>query len=64
MSVSLQRTAFSTNVKTRLDYSFAFVDAGGRMVVQTFCQPAYPITIGRLVPRPRLVGPGRGFDRV
>ena len=28
MSVSLQRTAFSTNVKTRLDYSSAFVDAG------------------------------------
>ena len=27
MSVSLQRTAFSTNVKTRLDYSRAFVDA-------------------------------------
>ena len=34
MSVSLQRTAFSTNVKTRLDYSSAFVDADGRMVAQ------------------------------
>ena len=51
MSVSLQRTAFSTNVKTRLDYSSAFVDAGGRMVAQAFCQPAHLITIGRLVPR-------------
>ena len=51
MSVSLQRTAFSTNVKTRLDYSSAFVDADGRMVAQAFCQPAHLITIGRLVPR-------------
>ena len=51
MSVSLQRTAFSTNVKTRLDYSCAFVDAAGRMVAQAFCQPAHLVTIGRLVPR-------------
>ena len=51
MSVSLQRTAFSTNVKTRLDYSCAFVDAEGRMIAQAFCQPAHLVTIGRLVPR-------------
>ncbi len=51
MSVVLQRTAFSTNVKTRLDYSSAFVDADGRMVAQAFCQPAHLVTIGRLVPR-------------
>ena len=51
MSVSIQRSAFSTNVKTRLDYSCAFVDSGGRMVAQAFCQPAHLVTIGRLVPR-------------
>ena len=51
MSVSIQRTAFSTNVKTRLDYSCAFVDAQGRMVAQAFCQPAHLVTIGRLIPR-------------
>jgi len=51
MSVSIQRTAFSTNVKTRLDYSCAFVDAKGRMVAQAFCQPAHLVTIGRLIPR-------------
>ncbi len=51
MSVSLQRTAYSTNVKTRLDYSCAFVDGRGRMVAQAFCQPAHLVTIGRLVPR-------------
>ena len=51
MSVSLQRTAYSTNIKTRLDYSCAFVDAQGRMVAQAFCQPAHLVTIGRLVPR-------------
>jgi N-methylhydantoinase B len=51
MSVSLQRTAFSTNVKTRLDYSCALVDEQGRMVAQAFCQPAHLVTIGRIVPR-------------
>ncbi len=51
MSVSLQRTAYSTNIKTRLDYSCAFVDRQGRMVAQAFCQPAHLVTIGRLVPR-------------
>src|ERR1700694_5711596 len=51
MSASLQRTAYSTNVKTRLDYSSAFVDDRGRMVAQAFCQPAHLVTIGRIVPR-------------
>ncbi len=51
MSVCLQRTAYSTNVKTRLDYSSGFVDAAGRMVAQAFCQPAHLVTIGRIVPR-------------
>src|SRR5882762_7131421 len=51
MAVSLQRTAYSTNVKTRLDYSSAFVDARGRTVAQAFCQPAHLVTMGRLVPR-------------
>ncbi|MCY4452391.1 MAG: hydantoinase B/oxoprolinase family protein [Immundisolibacterales bacterium] len=40
MSASLERTAFSANVKTRLDGSCAFVDATGRMVAQAFCRPA------------------------
>jgi N-methylhydantoinase B len=51
MSLSLQRTAYSTNIKTRLDYSCGFVDAAGRMVAQAFCQPAHLVTIGRIVPR-------------
>jgi N-methylhydantoinase B len=51
MSACLQRTAYSTNVKTRLDYSAAFVDANGRMVSQAFCQPAHLVTVGRIVPR-------------
>jgi N-methylhydantoinase B len=51
MSACLQRTAYSTNVKTRLDYSAAFVDANGRMVAQAFCQPAHLVTVGRIVPR-------------
>src|ERR1700682_2785855 len=51
MSVCLQRTAYSTNIKTRLDFSSAYVDARGRMVAQAFCQPAHLVTIGRIVPR-------------
>jgi N-methylhydantoinase B len=51
MSACLQRTAYSTNVKTRLDFSSGFVDAKGRMVAQAFCQPAHLVTIGRIVPR-------------
>src|ERR1041385_6089667 len=51
MSVCLQRTAYSTNVKTRLDYSSGFVDVQGRMGAQAFCQPAHLVTIGRIVPR-------------
>ena len=39
MSACLQRTAYSTNVKTWLDYSSGFVDVQGRMVAQAFCQP-------------------------
>ncbi len=51
MSACLQRTAYSTNIKTRLDFSSAFVDAQCRMVAQAFCQPAHLVTIGRIVPR-------------
>ena len=51
MSASIQRAAYSTNVKTRLDYSCGFVDSRGRIVAQAFCQPAHLVTIGRLVPR-------------
>jgi len=67
MSACLQRTAYSTNVKTRLDYSSGFVDVQGRMVAQAFCQPAHLVTIGRIVPRavaeygPENLGPGHAL---
>jgi len=51
MSACLQRTAYSTNIKTRLDFSAAFLDPQCRMVAQAFCQPAHLVTIGRIVPR-------------
>jgi N-methylhydantoinase B len=64
MSVSLQRSAFSTNVKTRLDYSCAIFDAGCRLVAQAFSQPAH-LGIQAYVTRkavaeygPKNVGPG------
>jgi N-methylhydantoinase B len=67
MSVCLQRTAYSTNIKTRLDYSSAFADASGQMVGQAFCQPAHLVTIARIVPRaiaeygPENIQPGDGL---
>ena len=67
MSVCLRRTAYSTNIKTRHDYSCAFVDAQGRMVAQAFCEPSHLVTIGRIVPRavteygPENLAPGDGL---
>jgi 5-oxoprolinase (ATP-hydrolysing) len=41
----LQRTAISTNVKERLDFSCAILDAGGRLVVNA---PHMPVHLGAL----------------
>ncbi|MBI3978438.1 MAG: hydantoinase B/oxoprolinase family protein [Chloroflexi bacterium] len=51
MSVSLQRSAYSTNVKTRLDYSCAFFDRHCRIVAQAFSQP------GHLLMQAHVTGP-------
>jgi N-methylhydantoinase B len=41
MAVALQRAAYSTNVKTRQDFSCAIFDASGRMVAQSFSVPMH-----------------------
>lgn len=41
MSAALQRSAYSTNIKTRLDYSCSFFDAKGKMVDQASGHPAH-----------------------
>ena len=51
MSVALQRAAYSTNIKTRRDHSCAVVDPAGRIVAQSFSQPAHLGTLAHFVPR-------------
>lgn len=52
MGAQLQRTAFSVNVKERLDFSCALLDAQGRLVVNA---PHIPVHLGSLGICARLV---------
>lgn len=53
MSAALQRAAYSTNIKTRGDFSCALLDPELRLVAQSFSQPTH---LGSLVhSAPRLV---------
>lgn len=67
MSVALQRAAYSTNIKTRRDHSCAVVDPRGRIVAQSFSQPAHLGTLAHFVPRilaaygPERLRPGDGI---
>ncbi len=45
MGAQLQRTAFSVNVKERLDFSCAVLDSGGRLLVNA---PHIPVHLGSL----------------
>ncbi len=51
MGAALHRAAYSTNIKTRLDYSCAIFDRDGRMIAQAFTQPAHLGTLNHFVPR-------------
>jgi N-methylhydantoinase B len=51
MSVALQRAAYSTNIKTRRDHSCAVTDPEGRIIAQSFSQPAHLGTLSYFVPR-------------
>ena len=50
MAVALRRSAYSTNVKTRQDFSCAFFDADLRAVAQAFTQPVHLGSFVRHVP--------------
>lgn len=56
MGELLRRTAISTNVKERLDYSCALLDAQGRLVVNA---PHIPVHLGALGVCVRMVSVGR-----
>ena len=51
MATALRRSAFSTNVKTRGDFSCAFFDRSLRVAAQAFTQPVHLGSLVELVPR-------------
>jgi len=64
MALALRRSAYSTNIKTRSDFSCAFFDAQLRSVAQGFAQPVHLGSMVAQVPRavrdygPENLGPG------
>ena len=50
MSAALRKTAYSTNIKTRADYSCAIYDKKLRVVAQAFTQPIHLASMTRMVP--------------
>jgi len=51
MAVALRRSAYSTNIKTRADFSCAFFDRRLQTVAQAFDQPVHLGSLAELVPR-------------
>ncbi len=51
MALALQRAAYSTNIKTRLDFSCAIFDPAVRVVGQSFSQPNHLGSLAHFVPR-------------
>src|SRR5581483_3599326 len=50
MTVSLKRSAYSTNIKTRADFSCAFFDRELRTVAQASGQPVHLGSLSHFVP--------------
>ncbi|MDE0042123.1 MAG: hydantoinase B/oxoprolinase family protein, partial [Candidatus Poribacteria bacterium] len=51
MTVALRRSAYSTNIKTRADFSCAFFDRELQAVAQAFAQPSHLGSLAEFVPR-------------
>ena len=51
MAIALRRSAYSTNIKTRADFSCAFFDRQLRPVAQAFTQPVHLGSLTILTPR-------------
>ena len=64
MTIALRRSAYSTNIKTRADFSCAFFDRKLQPVAQSFTQPVHLGSLSQSVPRvireygPENLGPG------
>ena len=50
MAITVRRAAYSTNIKTRADFSCAFFDTQLRSVAQSFAQPAHLVSMYTIVP--------------
>ena len=50
MAAALRKAAFSTNIKTRADFSCALFDSQLRLIAQSFSQPMHLSSMARLVP--------------
>jgi len=67
MGATLRRAAYSTNIKTRGDFSCAFFDRELRTVAQAFAQPSHLGSLAHIVPRaigaygPANLAPGDGI---
>ena len=67
MAVTLRRSAYSTNIKTRADFSCAFFDRHLRPIAQAFTQPVHLGSLTILTPRaireygPENLAPGDGI---
>src|SRR5579863_2756758 len=51
MALALKRSAYSTNIKTRSDFSCAFFDARLRCIAQGFAQPVHLGSMVEQVPK-------------
>src|SRR5262245_30032133 len=51
MGATLRRAAYSTNIKTRGDFSCAFFDKDLRTIAQAFAQPSHLGSLAHIVPR-------------
>ena len=50
MGATLRRAAYSTNIKTRGDFSCAFFDRNLRTIAQAFAQPSHLGSLAHIVP--------------
>jgi len=50
MALTIRRSAYSTNIKTRADFSCAFFDNKLRCVAQSFAQPAHLVSMATIAP--------------
>src|SRR3972149_3129351 len=51
MAAALRKSAYSTNIKTRMDFSCAFFDAEVRPIAQSFAQPVHLGSFVELLPK-------------